>query len=148
MVPVPMTLQTLAVVAAGLVLGPRRGALAAVVYLLLVIVGLPVLAEGARAPGLAFLELKSAGYVVGFVPGAWVAGRIGSRGRWVAWFGAGLVGHATVLACGVTVLAGWIGLPLAIEHGLVPFLPGVVVKSGLAALIAFWFRWGEEPASG
>lgn len=137
MVPVPMTLQTLAVLCAGLILGPRTGACAAGLYMLLVLVGLPVLADGERAAGLAFLDLKSAGYVLGFVPGAWVAGRIGDRGGWKRWLGAGVAGHGVVLACGVPVLATWLGPAKALEFGLYPFLPGALVKSALAAISAW-----------
>lgn len=133
MVPVPMTLQTLAVLSAGLLMGPRRGALAALVYLGLVVGGLPVLAEGERAAGLAFLELKSAGYVVGFIPGAWVAGQVGAGRDWRKGIAAGLLGHLAILLCGGTVLALWIGPVPALQYGVTPFLPGAVVKSLLAA---------------
>lgn len=141
MVPVPMTLQTLAVLLAGLLLGPQRGAGAAFAYLLLVLLGLPVLADGARAPGTAFLELKSAGYVVGFIPGAWVAGRLARhRVRLSAWIGAGVAGHLVVLACGVPVLAAWIGWSPALRYGLLPFLPGAALKSVLAGGLAWPLR--------
>ena len=144
MVPVPMTLQTLAVLGSGLVLGPRLGVSAAVLYAGLVVCGLPVLADGATAGGTAFLKLKSAGYVAGFVAGAGVAGWVYEQrpSVWGALLG-GLLGHVAVLACGVPVLAGWIGMSAAIEYGLVPFLPGAVVKSALAAGIA----WGARRAS-
>lgn len=138
MVPVPMTLQTLVVLLAGLTLGPRGGALATGLYLVAVLVGLPVLADGGTAPGRAFLELKSAGYVVGFIGGAWLAGRMSTQRRFTAWLGAGLAGHAVVLVLGTAVLASWIGAMPALEHGLLPFLPGAVLKSVAAAVLA----WG------
>jgi biotin transport system substrate-specific component len=103
------------------------------VYVAMVLVGLPVLADGERAMGLAFLQLKSAGYVVGFAPGAWATGWLGARGGWRHWVGAGILGHAVILACGVPLLAMWLGLPTALSYGLYPFLPGVLVKSVLAA---------------
>lgn len=144
MVPVPMTLQTLAVLAAGLLLGPGRGALAAWGYLALVLLGLPVLADGASAPGADFLVLRSAGYVVGFVPGAWVAGRLGAGRGGARAVGAGLAGHAVVLTLGVSVLARSLGLQAAVEHGLVPFLPGAVVKSLVAAGLAWGLSAGRR----
>lgn len=137
MVPVPMTLQTLAVLVAGILLGPRRGATAAVMYLALVVVGLPVLADGGRAGWTAFLQLKSAGYVVGFIPGAAVAGVLGYRKGWRRALQGGLAAHGVVLVVGGAVLAWWIGLSGALEYGVVPFLPGAVVKSALAAC-AVW----------
>jgi biotin transport system substrate-specific component len=139
--PVPMTLQTLAVLSVGLIGGPKRGLAATAAYLGLVLLGVPVLAEGARAGGTAFLSLKSAGYVVGFLPGAWVAGQVGRTGSWVRWTLAGLAAHGVVLALGVTVLAAHIGLGNAVTYGLSPFLPGAVVKSLAAAgIVAAWKR--------
>jgi len=137
MVPVPTTLQTLAVVAVGLLGGPRAGAGAAGLYLLLAVLGLPVLAEGARHGGWAFVELTSAGYVVGFVPGAALAGWLGHRRSLARAAAAGVAAHAVVLAIGVSVLAAHIGPGAAIEYGLLPFLVGAVVKGiGAAALVA------------
>jgi biotin transport system substrate-specific component len=136
MVPVPTTLQTLAVVAVGLLGGPRVGGAAAALYLVLALLGLPILADGASHGGRAFLDLKSAGYVVGFIPGAAVAGWLGHDQSLVRAAGAGVVAHAAVLGVGVPVLAGHIGIAAAIEHGLVPFLFGAAVKGvGAAGLV-------------
>ncbi len=134
MTPVPMTLQTLAVVIVGGWL-PRSRALAAVAaYLLAALVGLPVLADFARAPGLSFLELRSCGYVLGFVPGALLAARIAGSASFVVQCSWALLAHAVILACGIARLAFAIGFAPAIEHGLTPFLPGAVVKSFFAVL--------------
>ena len=103
-VPVPTTLQTLAVVTVALLRGPWIGAGAAALYLGLVLLDLPVL-SGGRAHG-DLLALPSAGYVVGFLPGAAVTGAIGRRAAGiVGWTSAALTGHATVLAIGVPTLA-------------------------------------------
>ena len=74
MIPVPTTLQTLAVLAVGLMGGPRVGVASALLYLCLVVAGLPVLSSAQRYGGMAFLEFAAAGYVIGFVPAAAVAG--------------------------------------------------------------------------
>jgi biotin transport system substrate-specific component len=141
MVPVPMTLQTLAVVGVGLLGGARVGAGAAALYLGLVLVGLPVLSDGRAAGGAAFLDLASAGYVVGFVPAGAVAG-LAHRRRPGWLLAGGLVAHGVVLAVGVPVLATWIGGAEALDKGLWPFLPGAVVKSVVAAgAAAGWQRW-------
>ncbi len=137
MVPVPTTLQTLAVVVVGLAGGPRIGAGATLLYLLLAVLGLPILADGEAHGGWAFLDLKSAGYVVGFVPGAVLAGWLGHDQSLARAAGAGLAAHAAVLAVGVTVLAVHLGPASAIEHGLLPFLVGAVAK-GLAAAALVW----------
>ena len=147
MVPVPMTLQTLGVLVAGLLAGPVRGAGAAALYLVLVLLGLPVLAEAASHGGLGFFAEPSAGYVVGFVPAAAAAGWVGQRGGpW--WFAAGLAGHAVVLLLGVGVLAAHIGLGDALTYGCWPFLPGAVVKSLLAMSAPWTWAWWRARRAG
>ena len=69
---VPFTLQTLGVTLAGAVLGPRKGALAVLVYLAMIAVGLPV-ASGYKG-GLGVLTGPTGGYLVGFVLAAAVVG--------------------------------------------------------------------------
>lgn len=70
--PVPITLQTLGVALAGLALGPVRGFLSVLLYLVVGFAGLPVFADGAA--GLAVLVKPSAGYLLSFPIAALVAG--------------------------------------------------------------------------
>lgn len=133
MVPVPTTLQTFAVVVFALWRGPVGGSLSAALYLGLVVAGLPVLSSGQASGGRAFVELVSAGYVVGFVPAAALVGWLGQRPSFGRWLVAGLLGHAVVLASGTVVLALHVGWSSAIEHGLRPFLLGALAKSAIAA---------------
>ncbi len=140
---VPLTLQTFAVVLAGLVLGPRRGAVAVALYLAVGLAGLPVFAGGAA--GLAVLAGASAGYLLAFVPGAAVAGLLGRQAHRVrtsrkilALAGAATVATlAVVTPVGMTVMGWRLGLgPLeAVVAGAV-FIPGDLVKNVLAALVA------------
>lgn len=74
LVPVPITLQTFAVLLAGLVLGPGRGALAVLVYLLVGFAGLPVFAGGSG--GIASFASPSIGYLLSFPLAAVVAGHV------------------------------------------------------------------------
>jgi len=137
MVPVPMTLQTLAVLLAGLVLGPVGGVAAVGLYLLAAAVGLPVLSDGRG--GLAALAGPTAGYLVGFVLATGLAGVL-ARSRLRRDVGAVIAGliaiHGLILALGAAWLAREAGLDTAIAQGLLPFLPGAVVKS-----IAAWAIW-------
>ena len=89
---VPITLQTLGVMLAGVVLGGYRGALAVTLYIVLGLVGLPIFAE--HSSGFAVLAGPSAGFLLGFIPGAFVTGLIaranssatGSRpSEWLVW---------------------------------------------------------------
>jgi len=144
MVPVPMTLQTLAVGCVGLLAGPRRGSLSAALYVAGVVVGLPILAEGASAGGASFFAVPSIGYVVAFVPAAAVAGW-GQQRAPARSFAAACAAHVVVLAIGGSVLARHIGVEPAWEHGVAPFVAGAVVKSAAAAAIATgWWTWTKR----
>ncbi|BCI56054.1 hypothetical protein NIIDNTM18_53320 [Mycolicibacterium litorale] len=69
---VPITVQTLGVMLAGSILGPRKGALAVALFALLAIAGLPILAGGRT--GLVSLASPTAGFFVGWLPAAVVIG--------------------------------------------------------------------------
>lgn len=141
MEPVPMTLQTLAVLVVGGLGGPLAGAAAGALYLALGLAGAPIFADGATAAGLAFLEMKSGGYIVAFAPAAALAGMGWRRpSRTLQLFGTMLAAHALILALGGAWLAAHIGVPLAIEHGVTPFLLGALGKSLAATLIIALIR--------
>lgn len=135
---VPITLQTLGVMLAGVMLGARKGSLAVIVYAALGLAGLPILAGGAA--GLGVLAGPSGGFLVGFIPGAfvigWVAERLAPRLRFWPLLVASLIGGIIVVyLVGVPWLAVVTGLPLdqAFLVGALPFLPGDVLKAVIAA---------------
>ncbi|WP_407318475.1 biotin transporter BioY [Isoptericola halotolerans] len=135
---VPITLQTLGVMLAGAVLGARRGALAVLTLLALAAAGLPLLAGGRG--GLGVFVGPSAGYLVGFVAGAFVVGLMVERLRRVSFIGvlvAALVGGVGVVyACGVPVQALVTGVPLTQTAWLsLAFLPGDLLKALACAAI-------------
>ena len=137
---VPITAQTLGVMLAGSIIGGRRGALAVVVFLVLVAAGLPLLAGGRG--GLAVFTGASAGYLIGWVPGAYVIGRIielWRRGFALAWaLIANVVGGIVVIyAFGVPVVAKVTDVSLvhALDAATV-FIPGDLIKAVVAAVIA------------
>jgi biotin transport system substrate-specific component len=137
---VPITAQTLGVMLAGSILGGRRGALAVLVFLLLVAAGLPLLAGGRG--GLGVFTSATAGYLIGWVPGAFVIGtlmELWRRGFAVVWAViANLVGGVVVIyAFGVPVVAHVTDVSLlhALD-GATLFLPGDVIKAVAAAVIA------------
>ena len=137
MVPVPTTLQTFVIVLIGLCAGPVSGGGAAALYLVMVLADLPVLSSAQQRGGLAFFEFVAAGYVVGFVPAGFIAGWFG---RGSGWRGGSLWARRPRggSGCGVPVMASHLGLGLAIEKGLTPFLVGAIAKSALAAWGAHW----------
>src|SRR5438105_10035840 len=98
--PVPLTLQPLAVVLVGIVLGARRGAAAAVLYLLEGIAGLPVFAQGHG--GALWLLGPTAGYLYSYPAAAWLAGWFSERG----WGSTVLRSVAGMLAALALIYAG------------------------------------------
>ncbi|MDQ7012260.1 MAG: biotin transporter BioY [Planctomycetota bacterium] len=137
---VPMSLQTLAVLLAALCLGPRVGTLSMLIYLAVGVGGGAVFAEGSK--GLAVLVGQTGGYLLGFVCCQPVVGMIarrrdGSVRGWLAMIAAVLAGNAVVFAFGVPVLGlvNGYGVGRALEGGLYPYLPGLVVKSVAAVMI-------------
>lgn len=137
---VPITAQSLGVMLAGAILGPRRGALALVVFLVLVAIGLPLLAGGRG--GLGVLAGPSVGYLVGWPVAAFAVGALtyvfGAPYRLVWGIVASVVGGVVVLH-----VLGIIGLVLradlsvgdAIAADLV-FVPGDLVKAVVCAVVA------------
>jgi biotin transport system substrate-specific component len=140
MVPVPTTLQTLAIAWLGLVLGGRLAGYAGLLYLLLVLADLPVLSSGQRHGGLAFFEFLAFGYVLAFVPGAMVAGWLGYKRRFLRMLVAAMAAHVLILFIGASVLGYWLGWSEVWSQGVAPFLLGAVAKSLLAALLAVAWR--------
>lgn len=138
MLPVPMSLQTLAVVLVGLTAGSRLGAAAVLAYLAQGAAGLPVFAAGGA--GLAWLAGPTAGFLWGFVGLAFLAGLAAERGL-ARGFAGTLVTVAALSALlyvpGVLWLTAVTPLDLsgAMARGMVPFLAGDAVKAVIAALV-------------
>lgn len=127
--PVPLSLQTFAVMLVGGALGSRRGTLAVGLYLVEALLGLPVLSGGRIDP--AFLMSPVAGYLVGFLFQAYFTGRISERavslGQARATVGYLFASFAT-LACGAAWLSLFVGANKAFYMGVLPFLPGDLIK--------------------
>ena len=146
MVPVPMTMQTWAVLLAGVALGPRRGGAAVLLYLALALVGLPVLSDGASGSGP--FTGPTAGYLIAFPLAAGLAGVLAEGGRLrrfipaVAWlFCQGEVGMGFfLLFWGFFVISGVDNIlkPYLISRG--GNLPLIVVLLGVfGGVLAFGF---------
>ena len=136
---VPITLQTFFVMLSGVVLGPYFGALSMAVYLLLGFIGLPVFANGQS--GLGVLVGPTGGYMIGFILCPIVAGLIAGARKdpGPLWYGlAMLAGEAVIFAIGVAQLSLVLRLPLdrALVIGLLPFIPGDVLKLVVASFVA------------
>ena len=160
LVPVPLTLQTFGVMLAGLILGPTRAGLVLLLYVMIALLGLPVL-PGGRA-GLAVLAGPTAGFLLGMIPGAVVTGwlaMLSSRteqsmadssshqpsktGKTPAWQ---IAHYALAAVVGGLVLVYAIGIPwLALVTkmdftkacwAMAVFVPGDLLKALVAAIVA------------
>jgi biotin transport system substrate-specific component len=148
--PVPITMQTFAVLTLGLAYGPRLGFATVLAYLAAGAVGLPVFAGGwDEGGGIVHLYGPTAGYLVGFAIAAWICGRLAERG-WdrspVEAVLAMLIGNLSIYLLGVSWLAMQIGVAAALEYGLLPFLAGDALKIALGAvtLPLAWYLLGRR----
>lgn len=148
--PVPMTLQTLAVLLVGGAYGARLGAATLVLYMIEGAIGLPFL-SGMRASifdaKIAWLPYSSFGYLIGFVLAAWAIGLLAERG-WISsarrMVAAGLGSAALVYVPGLIWLGIWASASLnldfghafnfALVKGFVPFIPADIIKALVAGL--------------
>ncbi len=134
--PVPMTLQTCAVMTIAALFGHRLGVAAMLAYLAEGAVGLPVFASGI---GASVLVGPTAGYLAGMLAAAAIVGRATGH---LATLGALLLGTVVIYAMG----AGWLSLFVGVERawalGVLPFLLGDTAKGALA-----WALSGALPAA-
>ncbi|MBF9049985.1 biotin transporter BioY [Roseobacter sp. HKCCD9010] len=149
MLPVPMSLQTLAILIVGFAFGSRLGAVTLLAYLTQGAMGLPVFTP-TTAPGLLAFAGPTAGFLIGFVGMAYLAGLAAERGLARGVISTALVAIAIsallyipgvawpmAVASAFGVEAGWVGLSAAPiwANFVAPFLLGDVIKSVLVALI-------------
>ena len=154
---VPLTLQTLMVMLSGLVLGGRLGALSQLVYILVGLMGIPIFAQGG-GPG--YVLQPTFGYLLGFVFGAYVIGRLTEKrdplilsltsSSLIGSIATLLINHAFLFLAlvagtlaiylpGVTVLylnlnfiqQKAVSLTTAIKIGCLVVLPGDLIKIGV-----------------
>ena len=135
---VPITAQSMGIMLCGTVLGAKRGALAVLLFLALVAVGLPLLSGGRG--GLGVFASPSVGFLVGFPVAAFAAGLIVERWKTtvgVAAFAGAFVGGIIVLyAFGIPGMAVMLDKSMTEAAALAtPFLVGDLIKAALAALI-------------
>ena len=127
--PVPVTFQPLVVVLAGVLLGPRAGALSMAAYVTVGAMGAPIFSFGGA--GLPWLLGPTGGYLFAAPAAAFVAGLVSGRGD-VAWrlFLGLTLGVSTMYAGGVAQLMVITsqGLGAAMALGVIPFVVGDVMK--------------------
>lgn len=136
---VPITAQSLGIMLCGTILGAKRGGLAALLFVGLVAIGLPLLSGGRG--GIGMFATGSAGYLIGYVLGAFVTGWVMER---LNSFPLGLAAGVAAVAGGIFVVhvCGIIGLiavaglsPVEAFFADMSFVPGDFIKAVLAAVI-------------
>lgn len=135
---VPITAQGLGVMLCGTVLGAKRGFLAVALFVILTLIGLPLLAGGRGGIGL--LATPSVGYIIGFPIAAFAIGFFVEKWSGNLTLGAfigSVVGGILVLS-----IPGIIGMAVILDKSLivatgyaVPFFPGDIVKAIIAGFI-------------
>ena len=137
---IPITAQTMGIMLAGTVLGARKGALAVLLFLALVAIGLPLLAGGRG--GLGVFTTPWAGFLFGWPIAAFVTGAVmyATRGMPVslaAIFASviGGIGALYLIAVPYYMVMTGTGLTGGIATAMVPFLPGDFIKAIVAGLI-------------
>jgi biotin transport system substrate-specific component len=136
--PVPITGQTLAVVLTAAALGPVRGVAVQIVYMLAALVGLPFYSDASGGVDVVFGA--TGGYVVGFIPAAYLIGLAARHGadrnplKAIPLF---IAGQAVIFAVGVPWLAVSTGMTAsqALQAGFYPFILGGIVKAVIAAAV-------------
>lgn len=148
-IPAPITAQTLGVMLAGTILGPKRGALAVAVFLVLVLAGLPLLAGGRG--GIEYFVGNSGGFLVGWFFGAYVVGfivknfisdtQINIRAHFIILIACFLGGICVVYLPGILWIARNTGSSFAdVYLGSLVFIPGDFIKAIVAMLVTVAVR--------
>ncbi|MCO6186870.1 biotin transporter BioY [Rhizobium sp. L1K21] len=144
-IPVPITAQSMGVMLAGCIIGAKRGALAYVLVVLMVAIGLPVLSGGRG--GLDVLIGPTGGYIAGWIVGTYVVGLIAERMvregqkevlQFTGFFVASIIGGiGVVYALGIAWLCFSTGTPVMTAlYGNLAFIPGDIIKAVIATLAA------------
>lgn len=134
--PIPLTFQSATVILIAMAYGSRHGSAVILAYLFAGLCGLPVFANLSFGP--TALNGPTGGYLLGFLPAAFIAGALSEHGFGRHVFSAfliALLSAAIIFACGVPVLAAFIGWQHAILLGLKPFIVTEIIKLLVVAAV-------------
>ena len=139
--PVPMAMQSFAVILIALVATPRVAVKAVLLYLGYAVLGLPVLAGSITGP--AIFTIPTAGYLLGYILMAgtisFLVQRYPRSNFWVR-FGFVLCGTVLMFALGLAWLTHLLGYKTALQAGLYPFVGTALTKAALAAYLSLYLR--------
>jgi biotin transport system substrate-specific component len=136
MQPVPITGQTFGVLFIAALLGAKRGVSSIITYLTLGGAGLPVFAGGAA--GIHVFAGPTGGYLIGFLFAAYLVGYLSELG-WDQkfWYAVAsmTLGTIVIFLFGIIGLVRFTGAEQVIQLGVLPFIPGAIIKIGLASMM-------------
>jgi biotin transporter BioY len=139
--PVPITMQTLAVLLSGVFLGSKKGALSQITYLFIGLAGIPWFSRGG---GMAYIFSPTFGYILGFVLAAFLVGWLFEKGwgeNLKTSILAMIFGNLILYIPGLLWLAKFFGFNKVLAIGFYPFLIGDLLKIFLASLIfSVWWK--------
>lgn len=138
--PVPVTFQTVGVLYAGLLLGPKKGALSQIIYILMGLLGFPLFARGG---GLTYILTPTFGYLLGFVIASYLAGHARKfiftefNSQFIQGILIIIFANLAIYFAGISWLMLFLGLSLkkSIQVGFMPFIPGDILKIMLVLLM-------------
>lgn len=135
--PVPISLTNLAIYFALYILGMKKGIISYVAYLVIGLVGVPVFSGFTGGPGK--LIGPTGGYLIGFIPMALIAGIFIDKfhGKFIQSMIGMVIGTIVCYALGTAWLAyqAQMDFAAALGAGVIPFIPGDLIKMVLAALL-------------
>jgi len=133
--PVPITMQTFAVLLSGAILGSIRGAMSQFVYLISGLAGIPWFSRGG---GMVYIFSPTFGYIVGFVLAAYLVGFLCEKGwdrKIEKAILAMIIGSIVLYIPGLLWLGKFVGLERVLTIGFYPFIAGDILKIFLAGSI-------------
>lgn len=143
---VPFSLMPFVVLLAGAVLGPKLGAIAMGVYVLLGLIGLPVFAT-APFGGFAYVLKPSFGYLIGYIAAAYLTGWVAHRSQasLARYIVASLIGLIVIYLFGIPYLYAILNYVLgkdttfiaALQIGFIPFILPDIIKAVVASALAY-----------
>ena len=134
--PIPITGQTFGILLVAMALGRVRGAAVVLAYLAEGAAGLPVFAGGTA--GIIKLFGPTGGYLMGFLGAAYVVGYLADKGwdrSYLTSVAAMTIGTAIIFVCGLTWLSIMVPGEALLTLGLLPFIPGALIKIALASVV-------------
>ncbi|NOY89539.1 MAG: biotin transporter BioY [FCB group bacterium] len=134
--PVPVTGQTFGVLIIAMALGRTRGLSVIMAYLLEGAMGLPVFAGGTA--GVVRFVGPTGGYLLGFLGAAFAVGYLADKGWDKGYFKsvlAMIIGTTIIFICGLLWLSVFVPMKNIFTVGLIPFIPGAIVKISVASVI-------------